>query len=295
MNGVSKELGESLRGFAAYCKRIGGFNADMAGSYLEEAADYIYACLSEVKYVKTKEIWGGKSYKVHSPLLNRIVFPEYIVKFAYFSSSSSLSAISLYNRNMELISSVSSTGGALARGLAFCDKNGKKTSGIEFNYYEKSDFPVWKETGVDLWGYPYAEDEDEECTDYEIYATLNSLKNIVLSDGGKIEVKYERNYGRKGIVGGIRLKSLVFSNELNGRSDTISYGYPRVGVSVYKPLSNVVSISYPECTDWIEYSRVIQEGYPVINMGNNGLYYSCVTETISGRGSTVYSYLLLRQ
>lgn len=290
MNGVSKELGESLRGFAAYCKRIGGFNADMAGSYLEEAADYIYACLSEVKYVKTKEIWGGKSYKVHSPLLNRIVFPEYIVKFAYFSSSSSLSAISLYNRNMELISSVSSTGGALARGLAFCDKNGKKTSGIEFNYYEKSDFPVWKETGVDLWGYPYAEDEDEECTDYEIYATLNSLKNIVLSDGGKIEVKYERNYGRKGIVGGIRLKSLVFSNELNGRSDTISYGYPRVGVSVYKPLSNVVSISYPECTDWIEYSRVIQEGYPVINMGNNGLYYSCVTETISGRGSTVYSY-----
>ena len=59
------------------------------------------------------------------------------------------------------------------------------------------------------------------------------LKNIVLSDGGKIEVKYERNYGRKGIVGGIRLKSLVFSNELNGRSDTISYGYPRVGVSVY--------------------------------------------------------------
>lgn len=64
----------------------------------------------------------------------------------------------------------------------------------------------------------------------------------------------------------------------------------RVGVSVYKPLSNVVSISYPECTDWIEYSRVIQEGYPVINMGNNGLYYSCVTETISGRGSTVYSY-----
>lgn len=77
-----------------------------------------------------------------------------------------------------------------------------------------------------MWGYPYAEDEDEECTDYEIYATLNSLKNIVLSDGGKIEVKYERNYGRKGIVGGIRLKSLVFSNELNGRSDTISYGYP---------------------------------------------------------------------
>ncbi len=59
-----KELGESLRGFAAYCKRIGGFNADMAGSYLEEAADYIYACLSEVKYVKTKRDMGEeKSYK----------------------------------------------------------------------------------------------------------------------------------------------------------------------------------------------------------------------------------------
>ncbi len=98
---------------------------------------------------------------------------------------------------MELISSVSSTGGALARGLAFCDKNGKKTSGIEFNYYEKSDFPVWKETGVDLWGYPYAEDEDEECTDYEIYATLNSLKNIVLSDGGKSKSNMKETMGER--------------------------------------------------------------------------------------------------
>lgn len=292
MASVSKELEENLRSFAAYCEHIGEFNADMASSYLEEAANYIYAYLSEIRYVKTKEIWGGSSYKVLSPLLSRIIFPEHVVNFTYFPSSSSLSAIGLYNRNMELISSVSSMGRGLAREVAFLDKDGKKTSDIKFNYYEKSDFPVWEETGTDLWGYPYAknEDEDEECIDNKMYNALNSLKNIILSDGGKIEIEYEKNYGRRGIVGGIRLKSLVFSDELSERSDTISYGYPRAGVSVYKPLSNVVNISYPGCTDRVEYNRVILEGHPVINMGNNGLYYPCVTEAVSNKGTTIYSY-----
>ena len=192
---------------------------------------------------------------------------------------------------MELISSVSSVKGlGLSEELGFFDKDGNKISGIEFNYYEKSDFPAWKETGIDLWGYPYAEDEDEECSGREMYTTLNSLKNIVLSDGGKIEVKYERNYGRGGIVGGIRLKSLVFSDELNERSDTISYGYPEAGVSVYSHVSNIAIVSYPDFVDRIEYGRVLQEGHPIINVGNNGFYYPCVTETISGKGSTVYSY-----
>lgn len=291
MNGVSKELGESLRGFAAYCKRIGGFNADMAGSYLEEAADYIYACLSEVKYVKTKEIWGGKSYKVHSPLLSRIVFPEYIVKFTYFSSFSSLSAISLYNRNMELISSVSSVKGlGLSEELGFFDKDGNKISGIEFNYYEKSDFPTWKETGVDLWGYPYAEDAEDECEECEMYAALKSLKDIIMSDGGKIELRYEKNKAKNAIVGGVRLKSLVFSDELDERRDTISYGYSTSGVSVYRSFSNMVRVSYSKCSDKIDYDRVQQEGHPVVNMGNNGFYYPYVTETVSGKGTTTYSY-----
>lgn len=289
---ASKELEESLRGFAAYCERIGEFNADMAGLRLKEAANCIHACLSEVKYVKTKEIWGGKSYKVHSPLLSRIVFPEYVVKFAYLSSSY-LSAVSLHSRNMEKLSSVSLLGRtSFLERLVFFDKAGEKISSMKFNYYEKSDFPTWEETGKDLWGYPYAknEDEDEEGSGREMYTTLNSLKNIVLDNGGKIEVKYERNCGRGGIIGGIRLKSLVLSDELNERSDTISYGYPEVGVSVYRHVSNVAIVSYPECVDKIEYGRVLQEGHPIINVGNNGLYYPCVMETVSGKGTTVYSY-----
>ena len=77
---------------------------------------------------------------------------------------------------------------------------------MKFDYYEKTDFLTCKEEGKDLWGYPVGRNEDEEC---EMYATLYSLKNIILSDGGKIEIRYERNKASGTTVGGIRLKSLV--------------------------------------------------------------------------------------
>ena len=159
MASVSTELEENLRGLAKYCRSINNFNADMAGMYLDAAADYINACLSEVRTIKTKEISGGSSYKVLSPLPSMIVFPEYIVKFTYLSSSC-LSAASLYNRDMELLSSVSFIG--RLNEVAFFDKNGIKTSNMKFSYYEKSDFPTWKEAGKDLWGYPLAKSEEGE-------------------------------------------------------------------------------------------------------------------------------------
>lgn len=287
MASVSTELEENLRGLAKYCRSINNFNADMAGMYLDAAADYINACLSEVRTIKTKEISGGSSYKVLSPLPSMIVFPEYIVKFTYLSSSC-LSAASLYNRDMELLSSVSFIG--RLNEVAFFDKNGIKTSNMKFSYYEKSDFPTWKEAGKDLWGYPLAKSEEGEYDECGMYAVLKSLKDVVLSDGGKIEIGYENNNARNIMVGGIRLKSLVFSDKLNERSDTISYGYPQTSVSVYKSFSNVVRVSYPECMDKIEYGRIHLEGHPIVNVGNNGFYYPCVTETVSGKGTTVYRY-----
>lgn len=291
ISSASKELEENLRGLVAYCKTLHNSNADMAAMYLREAADYVEACLSEVRYVKTKEIWGGSSCRIISPFLSMIIFPEYVVKFDYFSSSPHLSTIGLYNRKMELLSSVSSGKGVmLSTQLYFFDKDGKRTSGLKFNYYEESDFPAWKKTGKDWWGYPFAQDEEEEYENYNIYASLNSLKSIVLSDGGKIEIGYEGNDMKKGPVGGIRLKSLIFTDKLDEHSDTISYGYPGKGISVYKSFSNMVKVTYPTVEDIIEYDRVQPEGHPVVNMGNNGFYYPYVTETISGKGTTVYHY-----
>lgn len=287
MTSASNELEENLRGLAKYCRSINDFNADMAGMYLDAAADYINACLSEVRTVKTKEIWGGSSYKILSPLPSMIVFPEYIVKFTYLSSSC-LSAISLYNRNMEQLSSVSFIG--RLNEVAFFDKSGMKTSNMKFSYYDKSDYPAWKEAGKDLWGYPLAKSEEGEYDECAMYAVLKSLKSIVLSNGGKIEIGYENNNARNVLVGGIRLRSLIFSDNLNERSDTIFYGYPQTGVSVYKSFSNVVRVSYPECMDKIEYGRIQLEGHPIVNVGNNGFYYPCVTETVLGKGTTTYRY-----
>ena len=42
--------------------------------------------------------------------------------------------------------------------------------------------------------------------------------------------------------------------------------------------------------DKIEYGRIHLEGHPIVNVGNNGFYYPCVTETVSGKGTTVYRY-----
>ena len=103
-----------------------------------------------------------------------IVFPEYIVKFTYLSSSC-LSAASLYNRDMELLSSVSFIG--RLNEVAFFDKNGIKTSNMKFSYYEKSDFPTWKEAGKDLWGYPLAKSEEGEYDECGMYAVLKSRKD----------------------------------------------------------------------------------------------------------------------
>lgn len=221
MDNFSKQLKEALESMAKYCRNMSGgdrYHADMASSYLDGAAFCIESYLSEVRYIKTKEISGGSSYSVLSPLLDRITSSEYVIKFAYHSSSSTLSSVSLHNRNLELLSSYSMGSVSPLRGLAFLDKNGRKISITKFDYYDKDDFSGWKEKGKDLWGYPVAQNEEDEVC--EEYAMVKSLKSITLSGGGKIGICYERNRARNTIVGGIRLKSLVFGDMEGVRNDT---------------------------------------------------------------------------
>lgn len=59
---------------------------------------------------------------------------------------------------------------------------------------------------------------------------------------------------------------------------------------MYYNFSNKVTITYPMCSDIIVYDCVQPEGHPIINTGNNGFYYPCVAEIVSGKGSTVYHY-----
>lgn len=221
MDNFSKQLKEALESMAKYCRNMSGgdrYHADMASSYLDGAAFCIESYLSEVRYIKTKEISGGSSYSVLSPLLDRITSSEYVIKFAYHSSSSTLSSVSLHNRNLELLSSYSMGSVSPLRELAFLDKNGRKISITKFDYYDKDDFSGWKEKGKDLWGYPVAQNEEDEVC--EEYAMVKSLKSITLSGGGKIGICYERNRARNTIVGGIRLKSLVFGDMEGVRNDT---------------------------------------------------------------------------
>lgn len=288
---ASKELETSLKSLSSYCKSIPNDNAAHASTFLKSAACYVEACMSEVRSVKTKEIRGGSSYKVFSPWPSMIVFPEHVVKFNYFEGTFYLYGVNLYNRNMELLSSVSIAEGVSE--ISFLDKDGGKTSHTKFNYYKKSDFPTWEENGDDIWGYPSAQRKNgEEYEVCEMYTCLNALKNITLTDGGKVEIEYERNSTGDETVGGVRLKSLVFSDKQEEKNDTITYNYPGAGKSVYKSFLNIARVYYLEFVDQIEYGRVQQEGHPIINTGNNGFYYPYVTETVSGKGTTAYKFLV---
>lgn len=285
---ASLELENTLKNLANYCNQLSDFNARIAGTNLTIAANCIHNCMVETRSITQKKIAGGSCYDVLSPVLTMIIAPEQIVKFENYNNQY-LTKIGLYNREEVLLSSVAITDpGHILDELSFSDKDGKETSKIKFDYYKLSDFPpLPSEEASDKWGYTCTEKPSGK--EYDMLVALNSLKGIILADGGKIKIEYEKNQAeRYSDYGGIRLKSLIFNDGI--RNDTLSYGYPLPGTSVYKTHSNGVSVNYINFSDMIIYDRVRLEGYPIVAMGNNGLYYPSVTESISGKGMNAYRY-----
>lgn len=290
MENASYELEKALKIFARDLKLppYGSHNEEMAASNLESAAKVIRRCLSELKDVEEKDIHGGSRYSIVSPLLYLIMTPDRIVKFTYegYDNQYTLSNVSLCHRGLTAISSVAITG----KEFSFLDNAGKKYANLKFEYYGASDFPSLPE-GItsDEWGYTCARHQTE--AQYNIVASYRSLKKITQSDGGSIHISYEKNrVGANNKYGGIRLKSLVFDAN-TGKKDTISYDYSQSGVSLYRQWIPMRQVNYVGFNDQILYDRVQLTGHPIVNMGNNGLYYTNVIETLNGKGKNIYRYI----
>lgn len=290
---ASLELENTLTSLSKYCDQLSdSYHGRIAGMHLKAAANNVHNCLIEIKTVTEKEIAGGSCYNILSPLPYMIITPERIIKFTYteYTTAPYLSEIKLYNRDETLLSSVSLTQVATnLKKISFCGKDNKETTNIKFDYYSFSDFPsLPDEIKSDLWG--YCSVKNASGKEYEMLTAIHSLKSINLDNGGKIGIEYEKNKASAYTnYGGIRLKTLLFDNG-NNRNDTISYSYLLPGQSMYFSWKNEVNVCYSNICDQIIYDRVRPEGYLITNMGNNGLYYPYVTETIHGKGFNAYHY-----
>lgn len=291
MENASYELEKFLKTLADILKQTAniGYYEEMAASNLESAAQVIRRCLSQLTDVKEKEIHGGSRYSIISPLLYMIMTPERIVKFTYegYNNQFILSNVSLCHRGLTAISSVAITG----EEFSFLNKDGEKYANLKFEYYGISDFPSLPEGIVsDEWGYACAKHQTE--SQYDIVAFYHSLKKVTQSDGGSIHIAYEKNKaGKNNKYGGIRLKSLVFDDKAS-KKDTISYDYSQSGVSLYQQWIPMRQVNYVGFYDLILYNRVQLTGHPIVNMGNNGLYYTNVIETLNGKGKNIYRYIV---
>lgn len=299
---VSVRLINRLQSLEDYCERIGSYKPLMAANCLSAARQTVERCMREVKDVREKDIDGGSSYYVYSPLLTMIATSDWLVEFKYKNKGDTKSLISIEetDRYKSPISTVliDSNFSRLNK-LSFLDKDGVETSNILFKYYDYyPSLSMYSNLVPDMWGYYQLEskmDASERPND-DIIISQFSLKDITLQNGGKMEISYEKNKARipklgdTTIFGGIRIKSLVLKDGTSSRIDTISYNYPKPGETIYSSFSRIENVRYPGFEDDIYLDRVLLKGQRFLGSGNNGLFYPYVTETIQGKGTNAYLY-----
>lgn len=299
---ASESLVRTIQSLEDYCRRLDTYKPLMAASCLFNARQAVVRCMTEVSDVYEKEIKGGSSYDVYSPLLTMIVSSDRLVEFKYrdVGDTKLLTSITQCDWYKNPISAVSiDCYGTTLNKLSFLDKDNVETSNILFSYYDSSrPSPTAPNLGPDVWGYyrTVSKSDDPEKPDDDIVISQYSLKNITLQSGGEIAIGYEKNKVRRPNsnlstdYGGIRIKSLVFTEGISSRKDTILYSYPKSGKTVYGFFTQSEYIEYPKFTDVIFYDRMLLKGHLFQSLGNNGLFYPYVTETMQGKGTNAYLY-----
>lgn len=299
---ISVRLINRLQSLANYCRRLDTYKPLMAANFLSAAGQTVERCMREVKDVREKEIVGGSSYNVYSPLLTMIATSDRLVEFKYkdYGDTKSLISIEETDRYKSPISTVSIDCSTISMNkLSFLDKDGVETSNILFDYYDNyPSLSTYSNLEPDMWGYYQLKSNmnASERPNDDIIISQFSLKNITLQNGGKMEIWYEKNkakipkLGDTTVFGGIRIKSLVLKDGTSSRIDTISYNYPKPGETIYSSFSRIENIKYPGFEDDIYLDRVLLKGQRFLGSGNNGLFYPYVTETIQGKGTNAYLY-----
>lgn len=292
---ASNGLIETLNQLIDTYERASSSNARMAASWFRAAKSYVKQSLDEIdSNVNTKEISGGTTFDVKSPVLQSITCEGKFIEFEYNSSrgAMNLKSVKLTDVLKRVISQVLLSPGNQVNYLSFLDSEWTEINRIKFDYHG---IPSGIATIPDAWGYlrqRYSDDDEgySSLSDAEC-AKIGSLKTITVPNGGKITIDYELNSFRyKNDFGGIRVKSLLVEDVKSGTRDTVYYRYPVPGVPVFTGCSNVENITYGGFSDHVIHSRVKYRDMTFMNTGNNGLFYPYVQEITRGKGIKTYLF-----
>ena len=247
------------------------------------------------KYIGERTTDGAYFYRTKTPVLKSIRSKESIL-FEYDSKKEQLVAIIKRTKNGSSISShrLSYSNGKLVS-LSFMDKDSANVETTRMEYYT---LPQGTKSMADIYGYrkPYSSDPEAAFhpESNEEYSRILSLKEIQSADGGKICLDYELNgfpNATEGIpFGGIRIKSIVLDNPIEGRRDTVTYHYEQALHTFWNFPKNYEEARYSNFTDWVWYSRIKTTGHATLSPGNNGIYYPQVRERISGQGTRTFFF-----
>lgn len=290
-NGLIKTLNQLISMY----EDVSSHNARMAASWFRTAKSYVIQSLEEVNNnVTTREVGGGTTFDVKSPILHRIACGGTAVEFEYYSSwgGTRLKRVKLMDVLKRTISQVLLNVGDNLNYLSFLDKEESEIHRIKLDYYAR---PSDVTTLPDVWGYlrrKRGNDDDGYLPypDFE-YSKTGSLKTITVPNGGTVTVDYEPNSFRyPNDFGGIRVKSLLVEDVKSETCDTVYYRYPTHGIPVFTSCSNTEIVSYSGFSDRVLLSKVKYQDMAFMSTGNTGLFYPYVQEIIRGKGMKAYLF-----
>ena len=178
-NGLIKTLNQLISMY----EDVSSHNARMAASWFRTAKSYVIQSLEEVNNnVTTREVGGGTTFDVKSPILHRIACGGTAVEFEYYSSwgGTRLKRVKLMDVLKRTISQVLLNVGDNLNYLSFLDKEESEIHRIKLDYYAR---PSDVTTLPDVWGYlrrKRGNDDDGYLPypDFE-YSKTGSLKTLI--------------------------------------------------------------------------------------------------------------------
>ncbi len=256
-----------------------------ASHWFDIAYGVLEDMLADVEYVTERTVNNMTSFRVFTPKLTGISCGEQVL----FEYGSRLSGITVKSRSEETVSgcTIAYSGNKIS---SVC------TYGTDLQGFARTAFSYYTEpgsTGVmsDPYGYQTLLNEDPFHNEPNgDYAKIGSLKEITTPDGGRVRIDYEQNFFADTPYGGIRIKSLVLDNQAENRTDTVHYSYGSAIPTFYECYGNYREFDHGFFEDAETYTHMQFRDMSLLCPGNNGLYYTYVTESVSGRGSQRYEF-----
>lgn len=302
--------------FECQTRPLTDYTRALALQHIQNAKQILIDCKNETQEVHNHEIYQHSTMEVRTPMLKSITTLGQSIDFQYSNDYSSyfvLERVVVRDANHDVIKSVHLNRppyGYLPEEIAFHDKVGNKVSNVLLEYYGLMNPSVVNMLGyyMEYTGLPTDPDYVNNTRFFSGYnnGTLyRSLKTIKVSSHAEIGLVYESNACHVKLNDnddeaeegdytqlGIRLSELQVKDLYTGWTETTSYDYHDSGTYIYPRVTNRLQINYPKGFHDLLYFDRLYNPYPdaYVKLGNNGVYYTCVSEITTGRGRVDYHF-----